>query len=80
MIKKVIKSGSHRARIDVTMLTNTAIFVPHFFSFVFVIMASTFLLETKESESIKLHGNRKGSDRHISRVNFHFILGVKTDC
>ena len=25
MIKKVIKSGGHRARFDVTMLTNTAI-------------------------------------------------------
>ena len=25
MLKKVIKSGGHRARFDVTMLTNTAI-------------------------------------------------------
>ena len=28
MIKKVIKSGGHRARFDVTMLTNTAILDP----------------------------------------------------
>ena len=41
---------------------------------------SRFLLETKESESMKLHGNRKGSDRiyHVC-MNFHFILGVNTD-
>ena len=28
MIKKVIKSGGHRARFEVTMLTNTAILDP----------------------------------------------------
>ena len=28
MIKKAIKSGGHRARFDVTMLTNTAILDP----------------------------------------------------
>ena len=28
MIKKVIKSGGHRARFDVTILTNTAILDP----------------------------------------------------
>ena len=28
MLKKLIKSGGHRARFDVTMLTNTAIWDP----------------------------------------------------
>ena len=28
MIKKVVKSGGHRARFEVTMLTNTAILDP----------------------------------------------------
>ena len=40
-----------------------AIFVPYFFSYYGFDFLSRFLLETKESQSIKLHGNRKSSDR-----------------